>query len=97
MFSLFAPYPYHLFGNFANERDSGTDRHHVKLYNLVTGTHLSSFEPYSSFLHQNRSAAIATTAFHPHRMMIAGASQHDTHVNIFAVQDGKKDGVVETY
>ncbi|EON66333.1 hypothetical protein W97_05726 [Coniosporium apollinis CBS 100218] len=76
---------------------AGTDRHHVKLYNLVTGTHLSSFEPYSSFLHQNRSAAIATTAFHPHRMMIAGASQHDTHVNIFAVQDGKKEGVVETY
>ena len=52
---------------------------------LSGGAHLlSSFEPYSSFLHQSRGSPIAATAFHPHRMMIAGAALGDTHVNIYA-------------
>jgi regulator-associated protein of mTOR len=53
---------------------------------------LSSFEPYSSFLHQSRGSPIAATAFHPHRMMIAGAALGDTHVNIFAC---RKSGDVD--
>jgi regulator-associated protein of mTOR len=48
------------------------------------GKLLSTFEPYSSFLHQSRGAPIAATAFHPHRMMIAGAALGDTHINIYA-------------
>jgi len=48
------------------------------------GRLLSSFEPYSSFLHQTRGAPIAATAFHPHRMMIAGAAIGDPHINIYA-------------
>lgn len=68
---------------------TGSERHTVKIFNLNNGVHLSSFEPYSSFLHQSRSSPIATTAFHPHRMMIAGAALHDTHINIFTCQDGQ--------
>jgi regulator-associated protein of mTOR len=68
---------------------TGSERHTVKIFNLNNGMHLSSFEPYSSFLNQNRSSPIATTAFHPHRMMIAGAALHDTHINIFTCQDGQ--------
>ncbi|KAF2805386.1 WD repeat-containing protein-like protein mip1 [Mytilinidion resinicola] len=74
---------------------TGTGRHRVKIFNINTALKLSSFEPYSSFLHQNRSAAISTTAFHPHRMMIAGAALHDTHINIFACQEEK--AVVKTW
>ena len=56
---------------------------------LSSGAHLlSSFEPYSSFLHQSRGSPIAATAFHPHRMMIAGAALGDTHVNIYACRKG---------
>lgn len=56
---------------------------------------LSSFEPYSGFLHANRGAPIVATAFHPHHMMVAGAAQADTHIHLYAVgthparQDGK--------
>lgn len=59
----------------------GTNRHEVKTYN-VDGTYLSSFEPYSSFLHHNRSSPIASTAFHPHRTMLACAALNDHHVNL---------------
>lgn len=48
------------------------------------GRLLSTFEPYSSFLHQSRGAPIAATAFHPHRMMIAGTALGDSHINIYA-------------
>lgn len=51
---------------------------------VVGGRLLSSFEPYSSFLHQSRGAPISCTAFHPHRMMVAGAALGDSHVNIYA-------------
>jgi len=57
----------------------------ISIGHLSGGAHLlSSFEPYSSFLHQSRGSPIAATAFHPHRMMIAGAALGDTHVNIYA-------------
>lgn len=59
----------------------GTNRHEVKTYN-VDGTYLSSFEPYSSFLHHNRSSPIASTAFHPHRTMLACAALNDHHINL---------------
>ncbi|KAF9886088.1 hypothetical protein FE257_012023 [Aspergillus nanangensis] len=59
----------------------GTNRHEVKTFN-VDGRYLSSFEPYSSFLHHNRSSPIASTAFHPHRTVFACAALNDTHVNL---------------
>ncbi|KAL2829382.1 raptor N-terminal caspase like domain-containing protein [Aspergillus pseudoustus] len=59
----------------------GTNRHQVKTYN-VDGTHLSTFEPYSSFLHHNRSSPISSTAFHPHRTLFACAALNDHHINI---------------
>ncbi|KAJ5891175.1 Target of rapamycin complex 1 subunit mip1 [Penicillium subrubescens] len=59
----------------------GTNRHEVKTYN-VDGTYLSTFEPYSSFLHHNRSSPIAGTAFHPHRTMLACAALNDHHINL---------------
>ncbi|KAL3468556.1 raptor N-terminal caspase like domain-containing protein [Aspergillus heterothallicus] len=58
----------------------GTNRHQVKTYN-VDGTHLSTFEPYSSFLHHNRSSPISCTAFHPHRTLFACAALNDHHIN----------------
>ncbi|KAK7614320.1 WD repeat-containing protein-like protein mip1 [Phyllosticta paracitricarpa] len=66
---------------------AGSERHVVKLYNLNTGKHLSSFEPYSGFLHQKRFTPISTTAFHPHRMMIAGSALSDSHINIYECND----------
>ncbi|KAI9787257.1 MAG: hypothetical protein M1835_002832 [Candelina submexicana] len=65
---------------------TGSERHSVKVFN-VNGGFLSSFEPYSSFLQQNRSAPIAATAFHPHRMMLACAALNDNHINLFACED----------
>lgn len=59
----------------------GTNRHEVKTFN-VDGTYLSTYEPYSSFLHHNRSSPIASTAFHPHRTMLACAALNDHHINI---------------
>ncbi|RAL10379.1 ubiquitin-binding TORC1 subunit KOG1 [Aspergillus homomorphus CBS 101889] len=59
----------------------GTNRHEVKTFN-VDGTYLSTFEPYSSFLHHNRSSPIASTAFHPHRTILACAALNDHHVNL---------------
>ncbi|KAF4540051.1 Target of rapamycin complex 1 subunit mip1 [Lasiodiplodia theobromae] len=61
----------------------GTERHVVKLMNLNSGKHLSNFEPYSGFLQNKRYTPISTTAFHPHRMMIAGSALHDSHINIY--------------
>ncbi|KAL4808806.1 raptor N-terminal caspase like domain-containing protein [Aspergillus unguis] len=59
----------------------GTNRHEVKTYN-VDGTHLSTFEPHSSFLQHNRSSPISSTAFHPHRTMFACAALNDNHINL---------------
>ncbi|KAJ5212159.1 uncharacterized protein N7498_003805 [Penicillium cinerascens] len=59
----------------------GTNRHEVKTFN-VDGTYLSTFEPYSSFLHHNRSSPIVSTAFHPHRTMLACAALNDNHINL---------------
>ncbi|PSN70030.1 WD repeat-containing protein-like protein mip1 [Corynespora cassiicola Philippines] len=64
----------------------GTQRHRVKIYNLNDGQPVSHFEPYSGFL-RDRSAPIAATAFHPHRLTIAAAALHDNHVNLFACHD----------
>ncbi|MCJ1469945.1 hypothetical protein MMC07_008589 [Pseudocyphellaria aurata] len=64
---------------------TGTERHNVNVFN-VNGTLINSIEPYSSFLHPNRSSAIAATAFHPHRMMLACSSLSNSHVNLFTCQ-----------
>jgi len=60
----------------------------VKIFNINNGQAISHFEPYSGFL-RDRSAPIAATAFHPHRLMIAAAALHDNHVNIFACHEPK--------
>jgi regulator-associated protein of mTOR len=67
---------------------SGTQKHRVKIFNINTGQPVSYFEPYSGFL-RDRSAPIAATAFHPHRLMIAAAALHDNHVNIFGCHGPK--------
>lgn len=40
-------------------------------------------EPYSSFLGQNRGSPVATTAFHPHRMVMGAAAKGDHHINLY--------------
>lgn len=60
---------------------AGTNRHEVKTFN-VDGTFLSTYEPYSSFLHQHRTTPISCTAFHPHRTLLAAAALQDNHINL---------------
>lgn len=67
---------------------SGTQKHRVKVFNINNGKLVSNFEPYSGFL-RDRSAPITTTAFHPHRLMIAAAALNDNHVNIFSCYEPK--------
>lgn len=71
---------------------SGTQRHRVKIFNINNGQAVSHFEPYAGFL-RDRSAAIAATAFHPHRLLIAAAAMHDNHVNLFACHEPKHAAV----
>ncbi|OJD12341.1 hypothetical protein AJ78_07048 [Emergomyces pasteurianus Ep9510] len=58
----------------------GTNRHEVKTFN-TDGTYLSTYEPHGSFLHSNRSSPIVSTAFHPHRTILACAALNDNHIN----------------
>ncbi|KKZ61742.1 regulatory associated protein-mTOR [[Emmonsia] crescens] len=58
----------------------GTNRHEVKTFN-TDGTYLSTYEPHGSFLHSNRSSPIVSTAFHPHRTLLACAALNDNHIN----------------
>ncbi|MCJ1474557.1 hypothetical protein MMC13_003216 [Lambiella insularis] len=46
---------------------TGSDKHNVNFFN-VNGAFLNSIVPHSNFLH-NRSNPIASTSFHPHRVM----------------------------
>ncbi|SLM34846.1 torc1 growth control complex subunit kog1 [Lasallia pustulata] len=71
---------------------TGSERHSVHFYN-VNGTFLNSVEPYARFLQHNRSTPIASTAFHPHRMMLACAALSNNHINVFTCHDGVVGGV----
>lgn len=77
----------------------GTSAHQVKVFNFE-GKELSRVEPYHGLLQQARMAPvapIASTAFHPHRMMLACAATGDNHVNLFECVEEKKkkeDGIV---
>ncbi|KAI0192781.1 raptor N-terminal caspase like domain-containing protein [Astrocystis sublimbata] len=68
----------------------GTSAHTVKVFNF-DGNELSRMEPYSSFLQQSRGAPIATTAFHPHRMILGCAARGDHHINLFTCASEKQD------
>ncbi|KAI2639373.1 raptor N-terminal caspase like domain-containing protein [Xylaria nigripes] len=68
----------------------GTAAHTVKVFNF-DGRELSRMEPYSSFLQQNRGTSIATTAFHPHRMILGCAARGDHHINLFTCGGNKPD------
>ena len=69
----------------ANTGSSGTERHNVNVFN-INSAFLNTIEPYSSFLHNSRSAPIAATAFHPHHLMLACSALNNSHVNIFTCQ-----------
>ncbi|RKF75514.1 Target of rapamycin complex 1 subunit mip1 [Golovinomyces cichoracearum] len=64
----------------------GTSNHTVKVFNFA-GKETSRVQPYSNFLHQAKQNPIATTTFHPHRMMLACAARRDNYVNIFTCSD----------
>lgn len=71
----------------ANYSCSGTERHTVKLFNISSSSLLSSFEPYSNvpaLFNQTSRAPVASTTFHPHRMMIAGAAMHSSAISIMS-------------
>ena len=70
--------------------NSGSERHKIKVLNM-DGLFLSSFDPLTLPRQQNRAGApISSTAFHPHRMMLACASMGDTHVTLFECRTNKK-------
>ncbi|KAI1749291.1 raptor N-terminal caspase like domain-containing protein [Xylaria castorea] len=73
----------------------GTSAHTVKVFNL-DGHELSRMEPYSSFLQQNRGAPIATTAFHPHRMILGCAARGDHHINLFTCASEKPETILNS-
>ncbi|KAI0458413.1 raptor N-terminal caspase like domain-containing protein [Xylaria acuta] len=73
----------------------GTSAHTVKVFNL-DGHELSRMEPYSSFLQQNRGAPIATTAFHPHRMILGSAARGDHHINLFTCASEKPETILNS-
>ncbi|TGJ82822.1 hypothetical protein E0Z10_g5944 [Xylaria hypoxylon] len=73
----------------------GTSSHTVKVFNF-DGRELSRMEPYSSFLQQNRSSPIATTAFHPHRMILGCAARGDHHINLFTCASVKPETILNS-
>ena len=81
---------------------TGGADHTIRVYNTGLG-HLSSFEPYMSYLRLGnapRNAPITATAFHPHRMMLACGAINDGHVNLFkceATAHEKQGGVVDEW
>jgi regulator-associated protein of mTOR len=64
----------------------GTEGRQVKMYN-TSGRLLSQFEPWSSRF-MGGGGGVSAVAFHPHRMVVAGAAVGDSHVNVFGC--GKK-------
>ena len=60
----------------------GTSAHLVKIFDF-DGHEISRLEPYSSFLQGHKGTAIATTAFHPHQMVVGCAARGDYHLNFF--------------
>ncbi|KAI2466775.1 raptor N-terminal caspase like domain-containing protein [Annulohypoxylon bovei var. microspora] len=73
----------------------GTSAHTVKVFNF-DGHELSRMEPYSSFLQQNRGAAISATAFHPHRMILGCAARGDQHINLFTCASPKPESFIDS-
>ncbi|KAI9811266.1 MAG: hypothetical protein M1826_003276 [Phylliscum demangeonii] len=63
---------------------TGSAQHAIRVFN-VDGRRLSSFEPHPAFLHPNRGAPIASTCFHPHRMMLACAALNDDHIHVYSM------------
>ncbi|KAK5015122.1 Target of rapamycin complex 1 subunit kog1 [Cryomyces antarcticus] len=64
----------------------GSERHKVEVFN-TNGIHLTTCEPYTSFLQQTplspRLPPISATAFHPHRMLLACAALNDNNINFY--------------
>ncbi|KAK0656661.1 raptor N-terminal caspase like domain-containing protein [Cercophora newfieldiana] len=60
----------------------GTSAHLVKVFDF-DGHELSRLEPYSSFLQGSKGTPIASTAFHPHRMVLGCAARGGYHINLF--------------
>jgi regulator-associated protein of mTOR len=70
----------------------GTESRHVKIFN-TSGKVLSQFEPYSSrFMGGGGGGGVSAVAFHPHRMMVAGAAVGESYVTVFACgRKGEKE------
>jgi regulatory associated protein of mTOR len=65
----------------------GTESRQIKIYNTA-GKKLSHFEPITSRFIGGGVGGVSAVAFHPHRMIVAGAAVGDSHVNMFGC--GKK-------
>lgn len=69
----------------------GTEGRHVKIFN-TDGKMLSQFEPYASRFLGGGGGGVSAVAFHPHRMMVAGAAVGESFVNLFACgRKGEKE------
>jgi regulator-associated protein of mTOR len=50
----------------------------------LDGQEITRIEPYSSFLQGHKATPLATTAFHPHRMLLGCAARGDHHISLFS-------------
>jgi regulator-associated protein of mTOR len=60
----------------------GTSAHLVKIFDF-DGREITRLEPYSGFLQGNKTTPIASTAFHPHRMLLGCAARGDHQISLF--------------
>ena len=67
---------------------SGSDAHALTVFN-TNGGFLNTIYPYSPLLSTSRATPIATTAFHPHRMLLATGCVGSNWVNIYGIGGGR--------
>lgn len=71
----------------------GTSAHMVKVFDF-DGNELTRLEPYSNFLQGSKASPIATTAFHPHRMILGCASRGDNYISLYSCSNERVPNLV---
>jgi hypothetical protein len=65
----------------------------VKVFDF-DGNELTRLEPYSNFLQGSKASPIATTAFHPHRMILGCASRGDNYISLYSCSNERVPNLV---
>ena len=67
--------------------NSGSDAHALTVFN-TNGAFLNTLYPYAPLL-STRATPIATTTFHPHRMLLATGCVGSNFVNVYGIGRGR--------